>query len=88
MNWMPRPDTIRVGLRFERRDARTLRELARRVQLGDLKGHALTTFTQAAAAAETGEPLQVVCRDRTEAALMAHGYSLWGISQPVIETLN
>lgn len=82
------PNTVKMGLRFQRKDAHQLRVLAQRVIAGDLRGHALSTFSVAADAAEQGEPLEVECRDPMEAHLMAHGYSLWGIRQPTVEQLN
>jgi len=78
-----------LGMRFKRTDAAKLRFLASRVQAGDLGKHtSANVFTQAAMAAETGEPLEVHCDDPMEVVQMAALYTRLGISQPVIEELS
>lgn len=77
-----------LGLRFKRRDARRLRALAAQVRNGELGGEASNVFTQAAIAAETGEPLQLHCTDPIEAVQMAAAYIRYGVSRPVIEELS
>lgn len=77
----------RIGLRFERRDAALLRSLADRVRGGELGNEAVNVFHQAAVAAETGEPLEVICENPTEAVLMADGYVIYGVTRPAIEEL-
>ncbi len=79
--------TVNVGLRFQRRDARALRALAGRVRQGELGERHVQVFASAAAAAETGEPLIVVCDDPSEALLMAQGYAQYGVDPPVVEEL-
>jgi hypothetical protein len=80
---------IRVGLRFDRRDAWLLHSLADRVRAGDLGRQAATTFEYAAQAAETGEPLIVLCEHSAEeAVLMAAGYTQFGVTHPAIEELT
>lgn len=78
---------IVIGLRFERSQGRRLRLLADRIRTGDLEGD-ITTFEQAALAAETGEPLQVHCNEPREAHLVAAGYVLHGVKRPAIEQLS
>lgn len=81
--------SIKLGLRFHRRDAPLLRTLASRVRNGELGENAnVNTFEQAARAAESGEPLEVICEEPIEAVQMAALYTLHGCSQPVIEELS
>lgn len=79
---------IRLGLRFERKDARQLRFLAGRVRAGELGEQAANVFDQAARAAALGEPLEVYCTDPYEAVQMAVAYMRYGITRPVIEELS
>lgn len=79
---------IRVGLRFSRADALLLDTLAARVRAADLKGHHLATFTSAADAARTGEPLIVQCSDPIEAHVIAEGYARLGVRKPFVEELT
>lgn len=78
---------MKVGLRFERKDAQLLRQLGHRVELGETPGYK-AAFDQAAEAAETGEPLQLECADLDEAKQLAHDYSTLGCSLPVVEELS
>ncbi len=77
-----------IGLRFQRRDAPLLRAIAARLESGELRGPALTTFDLAADAAETGEPLIVVCKTPLEAVMMAAGYSQFGVTPPTLEQVS
>ncbi len=79
---------IRIGLRFQRRDEPLLRALAARVRQGDLGAQHVATFTNAADAAATGEPLIVICEQRDEALLLAAGYARLGVPMPAIEELT
>lgn len=80
---------IRVGLRFLRSDAPLLRQLAVRARRGELGQQAVTTFEYAADAAQTGEPLIVICEhSHDEALLMAAGYARLGVTHPAIEELT
>lgn len=79
--------TYKIGLRFRRSAARTLRHYAHRVELGEIPGDK-ATFEQAALAAEKGEPLVVVCTDPAEAQVMAQLYATLGIARPTIEALS
>jgi hypothetical protein len=80
---------IRVGLRFARRDAPLLYALADRVRAGDLGRQAVATFEHAAQAAETGEPLIVLCEHSAdEAVLMAAGYTQYGVTHPAVDELT
>jgi hypothetical protein len=78
---------MRVGLRFNRSSARTLRHLAQRVRAADLKTDA-AIFDLAADAATTGEPMILECENVTEAQLVAGGYAQYGIKPPTIEQLS
>jgi len=90
---------ITVGLRFQRKDAALLRLLAERVRLlelgeRDTQGKPVAgivspmVFESAAVAAERGEPLVVQAENLDEVLAMANGYSLQGVSLPVIEQLH
>jgi hypothetical protein len=79
---------IRVGLRFSRVDALLLDTLAARVRNSELSGHHLATFTSAADAARTGEPLIIQCKDPIEAHVMADGYARLGCRRPFVEELT
>jgi hypothetical protein len=78
--------TIKMGLRFRRKDSQILRFYEERVRNGDYPGD-VTTFEQAALAAETGEPLVVHCVEELEVFLMAEGYAALGC-RPSVEELN
>lgn len=75
------------GLRFEASEAPKLRVLADRVKATDLRAD-VSTFEQAALAAENGEPLVVHFTDSKEVLFMVAGYVRNGIAQPTIEELN
>jgi hypothetical protein len=80
---------IRVGLRFDRRDAKLLYNRAGRVRAGELGQAAVNTFLHAAQAAETGEPLIVICEHSAqEGMLMAAGYTQYGVTHPAVEELT
>lgn len=81
-------DGLRIGLRFDRRDARALAVLADRAKRHELGAEAHATFSMAADAARTGEPLIVICSNLIEAALMVAGYVRYGIREPVLEQLD
>lgn len=78
---------MRVGLRFDRRDRVKLRELASAIERRELPGDT-ATFTEAARAAELGEPLQVLCDSPMEAHLLASAYVRYGCRQPAVEELT
>ena len=78
----------RIGLRFNHADARALRNLAERARHHDLTGSEVSVFHKAALAAESGEPLIIVCRDPIEAVYIAKGhFTRHGIAEPVFEQL-
>lgn len=79
---------LRLGLRFERGDERRLNELAAQVRAGEMGQQAAGTFEQAALAARTGEPLEVFCDNPIEVVQMAALYTVFGVTQPVIEELS
>ena len=81
------PEIHEIGLRFDRSEARKLRDLADRVRADDLTAD-VSAFEQAATAAELGEPLQVTCTSVEEAHQLVAGYILNGIKRPAIEDLN
>lgn len=80
--------TKRIGLRFDRRDLLLLRTLARRAEHRELGQEQVQTFSSAADAASTGEPLIVICNSRLEVELMADGYVRLGCRRPVLEALS
>lgn len=79
---------IRIGLRFDRRDAHLLSFLTERVRCSELGSQALATFSGAASAARTGEPLIVMCDHPSEAHVMADGYVRYGVRRPAVEELT
>jgi hypothetical protein len=79
--------SLRIGLRFDRRDVRRLHELAERAKQRDLQ-EAHNVFALAGEAATTGEPLIVICGNQLEAVLMAKAYVRWGVREPVLEQLS
>lgn len=84
---MPATTELRTfGLRFKRTDVPILRDLANRVQLGEIPGD-LATYQQAMVSAALNEPLEVTCTP-DEAQLLAHGYALNGTSLPTIDELT
>ncbi len=79
---------IRIGLRFDIRDTVALYGLAERVRAKELGPAAVATFTGAAEAARTGEPLIVHCVHPSEAHVMADGYVRYGVRRPAVEELT
>jgi hypothetical protein len=79
---------LRIGLRFERNDARILQTLADRAKRSELGKRDVATFQLAAEAARTGEPLIVLCAFPEEAIAMADGYALYGVRRPGVEALS
>lgn len=78
--------TLRIGLRFDRRDRVKLRELAAMVERKEILGDR-TTFDQAAEAAEQGVPLEVICTKPEEAIVMASLFRTLGCRAPAVEEL-
>lgn len=78
---------IRVGLRFQRADAPLLRLLAAGVRSGEIQGD-LQTYEHAAIAAETGEPLILVCNNTSDAHIMRDLYVRVGCQPPALDTLT
>ena len=81
----PKPDTLRIAMRFERSDAANLRAAADRAKVKDILA-AVGTFELAADAALRGEPLIFECESIEEAALIAAGYTLHGCRAPTLES--
>jgi hypothetical protein len=79
---------IRIGLRFDRRDAEYLRTIARQIRSGQRSGETVGGITLAADAAETGEPLIVQCESAQEAKQMAARFVRLGCTMPAIEELT
>ncbi len=80
--------TFNVGLRFRKSQARTLRNLALRLNAQDQDREAIALFDKAAAAAASGEPLIVVCGHPGEAMLMAEAFTRYGVRRPAVEALS
>ena len=81
----PTPDTLRIAMRFDRRDVSNLRAAAARAKVKDLRAD-VSTFELAADAALRGEPLIFECDSLDEARLIAAGYTLHGCAAPTIES--
>lgn len=79
---------IRVGLRFDAKDAAYLRSLARQVKTGERRDGPVGGLAFAADAAETGEPLILQCSSPQEAKQMAAKFVRLGCSLPAIEELT
>lgn len=80
--------TFNVGLRFRKSQAKTLRNLALRLNAQDQDREAIELFDKAAAAAASGEPLIVVCTHPMEAQLMAEAFVRYGVRRPAVEQLS
>ena len=79
-------EQLTYGLRFNRAQARTLRNIgdeAQRHGQGDVG-----LYFKAAESAEIGEPLVVKCSSRDEVERMAALFATLGIKRPAIEDLN
>lgn len=77
-----------VGLRFDPRDARRLLELVERGKSEGLFSEQIGLFDRAAEDARIGEPMLVTCDNLEEARVLAHGFSLYGVTAPTIEQLS
>ena len=82
------PDESRIGLRFRKSQARTLRNLVDRMKSEGIDQDHIGLFEAAAEAARHGEPLVVICGDPMEALLMVEAFPKWGIVAPTIEELS
>lgn len=85
---MPATAEHRIGLRFRRSQARTLRALAERAERRELGAESVSLFRDAADAAATGEPLIVLCEQPLEAVLIAEGFTRYGVVKPAVEELS
>lgn len=78
---------ILIGLRFRKSQARVIRNV-----IAGLRERGLTQpiglFTQAAEAAQSGEPLQVRAQNLEEAQKLAATFTVFGIARPAIEPLS
>ena len=81
-------DTIRVGLRFRRRDVARLLACAERVRHMEIGDQHVGLWDSAADAARTGEPLIVQCGTAEEARAMADAFVAYGITRPAVEELT
>lgn len=84
---MPDATEHRIGLRFRKSQKSILRNIADRMKSENIDTEHVTLFEQAAEAARTGEPLEVICGDPIEAVLMARAFPDWGVVEPTVETL-
>jgi hypothetical protein len=79
-------EPLKVGLRFRRGDRRVLvsiRDLAESRGQGDV-----TLYNRAIEAAESGEPMIVLCDHISEVQTMASLFSTLGVHRPAIESLS
>jgi hypothetical protein len=81
-------DTLMLGLRFPRSQARLLHNIATDLRAMRPIGVDISLFDKAAESATEGEPLVVRCTTRDEVERMAHGFTLWGVQRPAIDELN
>lgn len=77
----------KCGLRFAKSEAPKLQALADRIKIADLTADH-SAFTEAAHAAELGEPMIVHFDEIEEVVAMVSAYVLHGIKQPDIEELS
>jgi len=87
---MPQPDSIRMGLRFAKSQARTLRNIAEHLRTLDPATNVvdISLFDKAADSAAEGEPLIVMCSDPDEVREMAAVFVRLGVKEPDVEDLN
>lgn len=81
-------DYIKAGLRFDHRDGPALLALAERAKRRELGKQLVSHFAKAAVAAQTGEPLVVICTDVDDLHQQVAAYIRAGIRPPAIETLT
>lgn len=81
-------DTLVVGLRFPKSQARVLRNIATDLRSLQPEGVDISLFDKAAESAAAGEPLIVRCTEPQEAELIAHGFVMWGVQRPAIDAMN
>lgn len=79
---------LKVGFRFDRRDASLLQRLARQAEIRERPAEDALAFRLAAEAALTGEPLIVHCADLPHARLVAATYVRVGVRPPSLEQLS
>lgn len=79
--------TLTVGLRFDPRDERALRELTQRATAQELPANDVALFREAALAAHTGEPLIVQADSVEEVVAMADGFTMFGVRRPALDAL-
>lgn len=84
---LPQPVANKCGLRFERSEAKKLRDIRDRAKSADLMAE-VELYEKAAEATERGEPLIVHFDEIEEVAAMVGMFVLFGIKQPTIEELN
>lgn len=77
----------KIGLRFRKSQARILRNLVQRMKSEGIDRESISLFESAQLAAQTGEPLIVVCHDPMEVELMAAAFPRWGVVAPTMERL-
>lgn len=81
--------TRRIGLRFNRGDAKQLRDIGDQLARTDtMRDHAGLFHQAAEAAAGPDGLLIVVCTNPLEAILMAHAFPRFGVSAPTVEELS
>lgn len=79
---------LQYGLRFNRAQARVLRNLHDRVVGEGLSEHDAGLYLLAAQSCEQGEPLVVKCSSRDEVEEMAAVFARLGVRRPTVEDLN
>lgn len=79
---------LRFGLRWPRLEHRRLRTLAFAAQSMGQSKDDVGLYIKAADSTEAGEPLVVVCQERSEVEQMAALFVACGMARPAIEDLN
>ena len=77
-------DELRIPLRFHKADARILSRQADWCRSNGLDKASIALYEQAATAAREREPLNVVCKARSEVEEMASMFALLGIKRPAV----
>jgi hypothetical protein len=81
------PPTIKIGLRFDRRDLGRLESLQGRLEGGEFEGEP-NLFKYAADASRFGDPLVVECEHPDEARQIAAQFVRLGCSEPTLAELS
>lgn len=79
---------ITMGLRFSRADLSRLKLYTQELRSQGADPESIGLFDKAYDAAESGEPLLVVCHDPSEGEQMAAGFVRHGFLRPAVEHIG